>query len=607
MALTERPGGVASLGCTPVTLVPEIDSPDCRVPSEHARACDVPCWLDDLRSGIVEEICSRQKKQFQHLEDALNDFCLRSQSTNLGKAVAESNPMSLAASEASEATYGLSEYLREESKNEGLEQDWHQHMRDYIVRNAAPDETFKDAGMRAVEFIDHHRRAHSHVWDTPDTKLSRFVNSHLFNWVIVGLVLLNVAWIGYETSMQISGANNSRFGSGSEGSEALTESQIVDQESLVQLVGRVFMSLFVLELILKICALRCSFFFGPGWEMNLLDFLLVACSVLNFISEYDVRHLRMLRAARMARVLRVIRVVGFFSQLRQIVCSFYNSLGSLLWSFVMIAAVNYSFAIVFLQGVAIYLKDADSDDPRAHRLADSFGDIKDAMLSLFFAITGGADWKDMAYDLGYTNGFLLYLFVFYVFVMVFGLLNVLVGVFCEQANQASALDQDLIVQAKKAQLRNFLVAMRNLFKDIDKDENGFVTWDEFRDHIRSDHVMTYLLAKGLNLFDASFLFNLLGEEAEGKTDLPTFVYIMMRLTGNAKSTDLIMLLHESRQQNKILKSMAHKLLHHPWKNRKQHSDDEDDQMCAGVVEAMHVATGDVFPLQSLHNMTPMAA
>merc|ERR1712070_545576 len=64
--------------------------------------------------------------------------------------------------------------------------------------------------------------------------------------------------------------------------------------------------------------------------------------------------------------------------------------------------------------------------------------------------------------------------------------------------------------------------------------------------------MTYLLAKGFNLFDASQLFRLLDEESNGRVDLPTFIYIMLRLTGEAKSTDVIMVLHETRRQAKLL-------------------------------------------------------
>merc|ERR1719331_1346570 len=316
------------------------------------------------------------------------------------------------------------------------------------------------------------------------------------------------------------------------------------------------MVLFMLEVCIKLIALRCSYFLGNGGMMNTMEFGLVVCTVFESVYSFNVRQARMLRGFR---VLRVIRIVSAFRQLRQLVCSLYNSMAALCWSFVMITLIIFCFALIFLSAAASYMEGADVNDQMAHRIADNFGSAKNAAFSLFFSISNGVDYRPLAAELEHIHWALFYVFCFYIFVMVFGILNVLIGVFCEQANQTSALDDDLIIQAEQERMSNFLVNMKKLFNDIDKDDSGTIQWEEFRDYIKDEHVMTYLLAQGLNLFDASQLFRLLDEESKGKVDLFTFIYIMLRLTGDARNTDIMMLHSDIRRQGKILNILLRKM------------------------------------------------
>merc|ERR1719247_1531820 len=128
--------------------------------------------------------------------------------------------------------------------------------------------------------------------------------------------------------------------------------------------------------------------------MNWLDTAMVASTSLEYVSHVSIRHARLLRIVRMARVVRVFRMVAEFRQLRHLVCSLVSSIAAMFYTFIMMMVIIFCFALVFVQSVIIYLETATATDPVAHALADQFGGIVRAMVTLFSAISGGNDWLE---------------------------------------------------------------------------------------------------------------------------------------------------------------------------------------------------------------------
>merc|ERR1712079_581278 len=80
------------------------------------------------------------------------------------------------------------------------------------------------------------------------------------------------------------------------------------------------------------------------------------------------------------------------------------------------------------------------------------------MLSLFMAITGGADWQDIMEPMACIGPFYGFCFLFYISFMVLGVFSVLVGICTDRAIAASKLSQDYLVQEQKQQLKSALKA-----------------------------------------------------------------------------------------------------------------------------------------------------
>merc|ERR1712083_902942 len=76
------------------------------------------------------------------------------------------------------------------------------------------------------------------------------------------------------------------------------------------------------------------------------------------------------------------------------------------------------------------------DDDNKLLVARHYGGIGRTMLTLFLAISGGKDWGEAAKPVAHLAFDLSAVWVIYIFCMLYGLLNVVVGIFCESALQS---------------------------------------------------------------------------------------------------------------------------------------------------------------------------
>merc|ERR1719456_1690290 len=98
------------------------------------------------------------------------------------------------------------------------------------------------------------------------------------------------------------------------------------------------------------------------------------------------------------------------------------------------------------------------------------------------AISGGNDWGGIAEPLLPISVFYTVIFVLYVLFVTFGVLNVLTGVFLESSGEI--MDRDLVTQAEVARRQSFSKEMHKMFDQVDRDESGKITWDEFHNGLK---------------------------------------------------------------------------------------------------------------------------
>mmetsp|Transcript_111913 Transcript_111913/g.289173 ORF Transcript_111913/g.289173 Transcript_111913/m.289173 type:complete len:247 (+) Transcript_111913:2-742(+) len=175
-----------------------------------------------------------------------------------------------------------------------------------------------------------------------------------------------------------------------------------------------------------------------------------------------------------------------------------------------------------------------------------------SMFSLYMAITGGISWGELSDPLSDVSGIYVALFAGYIILTQLAVLNVLTGVFCQNAIDSAQHDQDLVTQALMANKEFYVNRIKEIFKTIDTDGSGGLTIQEFRQHLGDDSIVAYFESLELDVTDVWTLFKLLDTDEGNVIDLDEFVTGCMRLKGPAKCMDVAGMNQEHKWMSKKL-------------------------------------------------------
>lgn len=253
------------------------------------------------------------------------------------------------------------------------------------------------------------------------------------------------------------------------------------------------------------------------------------------------------RIIRLVRALRVFRVARSAVVVQRLVGALAGSVKTLIFSFILLVFELYFFAACFVQGVSYYKQDEDWTIP--DELNEAFGSMRQAYYSLYMSVTGGINWGLVLDKLYYLpTNFYGMLFIGYISITFFGVLNVITAVFIDSAMQAVACQRDLIIQDKKAKAAIYVEHMKAIFKEIDQDKSGSVTLTEVEEIFTDEHLSDLMTCLELRPPDARSMFKLLDADGSGSVDIEEFCSGCLRLKGDARSFDVHCLLYESRRQ-----------------------------------------------------------
>lgn len=255
--------------------------------------------------------------------------------------------------------------------------------------------------------------------------LTRIVYGNTFEFAIVGLIVINAFFLA-----------------------ALT---LPDLNPTFAEVARTFdtavLWVYVVELALRIISYGKKpwmFFTGP-W--NVFDFLVIA--LIPVFSAQTV-------VLRLLRLLRVVRLFRFMPEVRILTNSIMKSLPPLASVTVLIMFLLFLYAMAghYLFGSA---------------LPDHWGDIGKAMESLFILLTL-ENFPNYFQEAMAVSPFALVFFLSYVFIIVFTILNVLIGIVINAMDESRAQEQ----RAMRDHWREILDAVDGLEKDGDANREELV-------------------------------------------------------------------------------------------------------------------------------------
>lgn len=211
------------------------------------------------------------------------------------------------------------------------------------------------------------------------TLCKRLVNNHIFEYAIMGIILVNSVLIGVET---------------------------YTHNTAISIVQQIILYIFTFEIIIRfIAAKNIKSFFCDGW--NIFDLTLV---LIGYTPETLVANSAAMMALRVLRVFRVLRLLRSAKELKLVVTVLMRSMSAMFYNLILFLIFVYLYAIV---GVALFRlpdpnKMQEQDKINYERYLteaphspanspDPFGDLGEAVFTLFRELTG-EDWTDVRYN-----------------------------------------------------------------------------------------------------------------------------------------------------------------------------------------------------------------
>ena len=147
----------------------------------------------------------------------------------------------------------------------------------------------------------------------PQSPLTYFIEHPLVQRVILALILINAVTLGMETSTAI----------------------MQEYGGPIHLLDKAILTVFVIEIALRLWAYRLNFFRDP-W--SIFDFLVVAIALVPATGQFSV-----LRALRVLRVLRILTIVP---SMRRVVGALLGAIPGLISIGLVLILVYYVFAVI---------------------------------------------------------------------------------------------------------------------------------------------------------------------------------------------------------------------------------------------------------------------
>eukprot|EP00746_Dinoflagellata_sp_MGD_P144906 gnl/MRDRNA2_/MRDRNA2_77607_c0_seq2.p1 gnl/MRDRNA2_/MRDRNA2_77607_c0~~gnl/MRDRNA2_/MRDRNA2_77607_c0_seq2.p1 ORF type:complete len:428 (+),score=66.41 gnl/MRDRNA2_/MRDRNA2_77607_c0_seq2:1-1284(+) len=257
--------------------------------------------------------------------------------------------------------------------------------------------------------------------------------------------------------------------------------------------------------------------------------------------------LRILRLQRLVRLVRVIRVFGFFKELAIIAQSFVAGGRTLMWGGVFVGIVVYVFGIFAVESFGRAsdcehgrrLKTKLRDDSSFGEAGGSTGECEDtydfgstgdqyslfgtldrAMLTLYTCVTDGCGF-DVVYKMVYKTPWVICYWYLFVFITSFGLVNVMVGLFCENVfAKAVENEREMAAINSEKRLEN-LEKLAKVFKEMDQDGSHSITRAEFMNALQHNETVQDCMEQ-LELDDDVHLFDTLDVDQGGVLTLEEF-------------------------------------------------------------------------------------
>ena len=289
-----------------------------------------------------------------------------------------------------------------------------------------------------------------------------------------------------------------------------------------------------------------------GWTSllereNWMDVFLVFLGVLTtwilgpFGIEVEfLRKLTALRTLRLIRLAKAVRLRPEFKEMWALMKGLTESGETLFWTYVMFACVLYFFAIIATSLIGKAEHFADDEEVQI-----LFGDVLLSMLTLFQLMTLDS-WTGFARPLMEKAVWTAFFLIFFIFVAVFVMMNLVTAVIVENAFSDSKSEEKELAIRLEREKEEEMEDLKQFFLQIDLDGSGSLTRQEFFKATKQRKIRNKLRALDILPKDIDELWDIL-DDGKGELQVEEFQSGIKKLRGEAKSKDILRLSKELRQ------------------------------------------------------------
>lgn len=288
--------------------------------------------------------------------------------------------------------------------------------------------------------------------------------------------------------------------------------------------------IFTVELCAKLIGLGNFFWSDPdGATWNKFDFVIVGLSLIDWIVELAGAGLRsggivvVLRVLRLLRVLRSLRTLKTSSSLMVLMESIGEALMPTTSVLIIILILFYIFAILFTEliGKASHFMD----DEHVH---EHFGTVGNSLGTLLQILTLDSWSATVRYvQVNSENmGYILLVWALYVLFIVLAplmMLNCLNAIFVEGVITKITHKKLEKVKADLNARQELAERLKQIFQDLDKNGDGFVTTHELDDAIETTDVLPQIKRLGLKRHHLEAMFVTADDNGDGQIDCVEFL------------------------------------------------------------------------------------
>jgi len=208
------------------------------------------------------------------------------------------------------------------------------------------------------------------------------------------------------------------------------------------------------------------------------------------------------------------------------------------------------------------LKDfiRDEKNPMATRVwvYRHYGTSGRAIYSLFEVTLAGC-WPNYFRPLIFeVSGYFVIFSMVYISLVVFAIIRIITAIFLKQTLQIAGDDDEMMINEQAKRKHTYMNKLNNIFQMVDTQGKGTLSLDEFQTVMADSKVRSWLQVLEIEVHDASSLFHLL-DDGDGEVTYDEFLKGVMRLKGQARSIDVVAIMHSSDQTLMMVKEMQAEL------------------------------------------------